>query len=110
MLAAKTDRPETAERATLGEWIRTAREAKGWSQAALAARLGLTITTISRWERGWSAPRRRALRALSRALDRAPDWFSVAPPPRGRRGHVAAAAERISRALAEITEALQHAR
>jgi transcriptional regulator with XRE-family HTH domain len=117
MLAAKTGRPETAERATLGERIRAAREAKGWSQVALAARLGLTITTISRWEHGWSTPRRRALRALSRALralsralGRTPDLFSAAPPPRGRQYHVEAEAERIARALAEITEALQDAR
>lgn len=110
MLAAMTDHSGTTDRIPLGARIRAAREAKGWSQVDLAAHLGLTTTTISRWERGSSTPQRRGLRALSRALDRAPDWFSATPRPRGRRYRVEAAATRIARALAEITEALQDAR
>jgi transcriptional regulator with XRE-family HTH domain len=89
--------------------MRAAREAKGWSQAELAAGIGVTTTTISRWERGASVPRRRALLALSHAFDLAPDPFSSARRRPRRPSHLEAAAHRIARALAEITTALRDA-
>jgi transcriptional regulator with XRE-family HTH domain len=110
MLAVSTDHRMTEEPAPVGERIRAAREAKGWSQAELAAGLGVTVTTISRWERGTSAPQRAALRALSRALDCSHDLLSTPPPPHRRRGSIEAASMRIARGLAEITAALRDAR
>jgi transcriptional regulator with XRE-family HTH domain len=110
MLAVSSDRWTADDAARVAEWIRAAREAKGWSQAELAAGTGVTTTTISRWERGASVPRRGALLALSRAFDRAPDRFSSAPRRPHRPSHVEAAAHRIARALAEITTALRDAR
>lgn len=93
--------------AALGDRIRAARRARSWTQQALAAHVGVTVTTISRWERGMGAPRGRLLRALSQALDRRLDVPTPAVRgwPRGRR--VEAAAERIGRALREIAAELR---
>jgi transcriptional regulator with XRE-family HTH domain len=110
MLAVSSER-STANDAAVAEWIRAAREEKGWSQTALAAAVGVTTTTIARWERGASVPRRDAVRALCRALDGSPDRFSTTSPRRPRRPlHVEAAARRIAQALAQITTALRDAR
>src|ERR1035438_9942949 len=38
------------------EIVRTKRRARGWTQAELAERLGLTNVTISRWEKGRVEP------------------------------------------------------
>jgi len=40
----------------LSEKIKTLREQRGWSQLALAERLGIEQSTVSRWERGLSRP------------------------------------------------------
>jgi transcriptional regulator with XRE-family HTH domain len=48
--------------------IRTAREARGWDQAELARRLGMGQQTVSRWERGETAPRGERLQRLRAAL------------------------------------------
>jgi len=48
--------------------IRSLRRRNGWTQAALAGRLGTDAVTVSRWERGASRPRpsaRARLRELS---------------------------------------------
>ena len=52
--------PWTAER------IRELREARGVSQAAFAAELGTTVTTVSRWENGHRMPRGLSIAALDR--------------------------------------------
>jgi transcriptional regulator with XRE-family HTH domain len=114
MLAVGTDHRRSEEPAPVGERIRAAREAKGWSQAELAAGLGVTVTTISRWERGTAVPQRSVLRTLSRALDCSPelssDPVSTPRPARRRRASIEAASIRIARGLAEITAALRDAR
>src|SRR5258708_12881124 len=38
------------------ERLRHARYEKGWTQAALAEKVGTTFETVSRWERGIKAP------------------------------------------------------
>ena len=57
---------------TIGQRIKAAREARGWTQAELAERLGYkTWVTISRLENGHHAydkPSSRVLMALERAL------------------------------------------
>ena len=61
--------------------LKRLREAAGLSQQALAARIGVGVTTISRWERGvspamLSVPQMKALcRELGVALDDLPDDF-----------------------------------
>lgn len=42
------------------EQIRRARERKGWSQEELAEELGVSVTSVSSWERGVARPRNLA--------------------------------------------------
>jgi len=57
---------------TIGQRIKEAREARGWTQAELASRMGYkTWITISRLENGhhtYDKPSSRVLMALERAL------------------------------------------
>jgi len=48
--------------------IRQLREARGWSQAELAHRVGVAPSTIYNWERGKFDPRASQLRQLALAL------------------------------------------
>ncbi|MCL6640902.1 MAG: helix-turn-helix domain-containing protein [Candidatus Rokubacteria bacterium] len=95
-----------ASEQSFGQRLRALRGERGWSQAELAARLGVSIATLSRWEHGWSSPgprRRRELRAL---------FAQGSPDPSGRRrtpARVVAAARRIARALEEIARAARNA-
>jgi type I restriction enzyme M protein len=50
------------------EWIRTARQGRGLSQAALAERVGASQAQISQWETGKVSPGAAALQALQQVL------------------------------------------
>jgi transcriptional regulator with XRE-family HTH domain len=50
------------------EEIKHIRKQLGWSQERLARELGLSFSTISRWERGESKPSPAAERLLSQSL------------------------------------------
>ena len=50
--------------------IRTIRAELGYSQAELARRMGVTVTTVSRWETGLRRPDRRSSKWLERAVRR----------------------------------------
>lgn len=52
----------------LGEVLRRRREERGWGQAELANRLGVTQQTVSRWENGDSLPRPRRLLEIAELL------------------------------------------
>jgi len=47
------------------EWIKGLRSLYGLTQSELAARLGVTLVTISRWENGQSRPNNIAIKSLS---------------------------------------------
>ncbi len=53
----------------LGEAIRSARTARGMTQEALAAELGVVPQTVSKWERGESQPDTELLAGLADALE-----------------------------------------
>ena len=53
---------------TIGQRIKEARLAKGWTQRALATAMGYTISYISAIECGVYEPSSRALMAFERAL------------------------------------------
>jgi transcriptional regulator with XRE-family HTH domain len=61
--------------------LKKLRESAGLSQQELAVRIGVAVTTISRWERGVSVamltvPQMKALcKALGKSLDELPDEF-----------------------------------
>lgn len=42
-----------------GTQIRSAREARGWTQEQLAARIGVGGRTVGNWERGETVPKNR---------------------------------------------------
>lgn len=48
--------------------IKELREARGWRLEELAARVGVTSATVSRWENGERFPRGENLRVLAKAL------------------------------------------
>jgi Zn-dependent peptidase ImmA (M78 family)/transcriptional regulator with XRE-family HTH domain len=80
----------------VAERIRDARRQRGWSQAELAERLGLTQTAISYWEAGKRAPGLDELLHLAEVLDQDVSFFL----PRGQsrapiRAVLRATAERL---------------
>ncbi len=58
-----------------GDDIRALREDLGWTQEQMAQRLGVSFTTVNRWERGQFAPSPLAERELRRLREEqaAPD-------------------------------------
>lgn len=74
MAASRTPKPgkrsvaNTLDRATFGKRLRTARKQYGWTLSQLAALSGVSITTISRAERGQLALSYEKFSALGRAL------------------------------------------
>ena len=58
--------PNRLPRWTLGDRLRKAREHRGWTQRELSSRLGVSLRTISRWERGENRPSYPLLVAASR--------------------------------------------
>jgi transcriptional regulator with XRE-family HTH domain len=68
--------PATTDlKTTVGLNIRVAREAKGWTQRDLAARVGVVDLAVSRWERGVAMPQPEHLMRLSVELERETSWF-----------------------------------
>ena len=58
--------------------IRMAREVSGFTQKKLAQQIGVSVTTLDAWERGYAKPRKADFDALATALDMSPyslyDW------------------------------------
>jgi transcriptional regulator with XRE-family HTH domain len=65
----------------IGSEIRDARRRKGWTQGDLAARLTVSMRTVSRWESGVSAPRFKERERLAELLG-IPMLRSVSRPRR----------------------------
>lgn len=63
------EEPPKLDRTTFGHRLRTARKRFGWTLAQLAERSGVSITTISRAERGQLALGYENFTALGRALE-----------------------------------------
>ena len=64
---------------TVGQTIREARMARGWTQEYLARELGVSSITVSRWERG-VPPAQRHRQLLAEALSQPsydPDDFAA---------------------------------
>ena len=61
--------------ATFGDRLAAAREAQGLDQRALAARLGVKLSTVQRWEDDQSEPRANKLIALAGILNVSMRWL-----------------------------------
>lgn len=68
---------------TLGEQIRSAREAKNLSQEALAEYLGVSRQAVSKWENGTAVPQGANMTALIEILELDVEKEEPAPKPRG---------------------------
>ncbi|MDB5733093.1 MAG: transcriptional regulator family [Variovorax sp.] len=67
--------PYTLDRETFGKRLRTARKQLGWTLVQLAERSGVSITTISRAERGQLALGYENFAALGHALQMDMGWM-----------------------------------
>jgi transcriptional regulator with XRE-family HTH domain len=65
---------------TIGQRIKAAREARGWTQQQLANAVGCWATQISRWENGVNPPFYATVEAIARALD-APELLQLDQEP-----------------------------
>jgi len=68
----------------LGERIKAARADKGWKQKQLATQMDVEPITISRWERGATAPDLDVLRLVARVTEKPLGYFiaeSLPPAP-----------------------------
>lgn len=68
--------------------IRMLREARGWSQVALAGRIGVAPSTVYNWERGKYAPRAEQWKALAEVFGLRMDEIDVNPPRRDTEGTI----------------------
>lgn len=59
--------------------LRKARKEKGFTQAQLGERLGITGSAISDWESTNSSPSLDRIEELGKILDRSPSWFFLRP-------------------------------
>jgi transcriptional regulator with XRE-family HTH domain len=53
------------------EIVRETRQLKGWTQEEMARKVGVSLSTVQRWERRGAKPNRLAASALSRLFRRA---------------------------------------
>lgn len=77
--------PTTEERQRIGERIRAAREARGWSQADFARRVGITQAGMSFYEAGDRFPVLGIAHAIARTLDMPVEELFVEVMPAGSR-------------------------
>jgi transcriptional regulator with XRE-family HTH domain len=64
----------------LEERLRKAREARGWTQAQLAAKLNVSDATISRYEKGVRYPDLETLKRLAEVLETSVEYLVAEKP------------------------------
>jgi transcriptional regulator with XRE-family HTH domain len=57
-----------AEARDFGAWLKVERQARGWTQAEMAAVIGVSTNTVARWERGEVTPTPLAQGGIRTAL------------------------------------------
>ncbi len=77
------DRELRKERFEMGRRIRKARDAKGWTQAELAEKVGVEQVAIAHYERGLHTPRFRVMKRLAKAFDTNVEYFYSDTVPSG---------------------------
>ena len=89
---------------SISENLKTARKASGLTQAAVAARLGVSNTTLSNWENNVSRPDVDTLRTLCTMYDIRPnevfEWQSSSIDP----SHTALTPEELADRLKDRTD------
>lgn len=95
---------------SLCDWIRTARRDRGWTQQEVALRVGITVRSVSGWERGKAIPHVGTLEALARVLGQEPRRLvgtAQSAIARRRAERVRPVAGRIEGALNEVARHLR---
>src|SRR5947209_8665679 len=64
------------------------RKRRGWSQEAIAKRLGIDPKTVGRWERKESLPTLKLQEELCRLFGKSAEEFGLLPPDNSEVGHV----------------------
>jgi transcriptional regulator with XRE-family HTH domain len=82
--------------------IRAARRDRGMTQQEVAHKVGITVRSISGWERGKAIPHLDTLEALARALGQDPETFVA----RAQWMAAARRAQRVDRIAPRIQDAL----
>ena len=94
----------------LSERIRAARKDLGWTQRQVAHKVGITVRSVSGWERGKAIPHLDTLAVLARALGQEPQNF-VAPAQsmtaRRRAEKLSPVAPRIEGALSRMIQRIR---
>jgi transcriptional regulator with XRE-family HTH domain len=114
---AQASRPSQEEQSTrdfsttkLSARIRTARQDRGWTQREVAHKAGITVRSVSGWERGKAIPHLGKLEALARALGQEPQPFTTSAQlmaAERRAVRVGPAAARIANGLREVEQRLR---
>lgn len=87
---------------TLGDRIRVARRATGWSQAKLAARLGVTASAVGHWERpNGHQPSSENLIEIAKHLSIRVEWLAIGFGVMRQDGRPDSEADSISLSVAE---------
>ena len=68
----KSNQRVPTQPATLGEQIKKHRLELHWFQTGVAAKLGISSTSVSNWERGLTSPSRRMTKRIQEFLEYAP--------------------------------------
>jgi transcriptional regulator with XRE-family HTH domain len=90
--------------------IRAARRDRGWTQREVAVKAGITVRSVSGWERGKAIPHVGKLQALARALGQEPDLFTTSAQlmaAQRRAERVVSAAARIAHGLRQVEQRLR---
>lgn len=86
--------------------IRTLREEKGWTQAELARRLGITRNGVNSWEQGLSMPSPACLVDLAEVFSVSTDYLLGVDA--GATISVSGLSDRDVAILAELADRLRH--
>lgn len=89
-----------AEAKRIGNLIAQVRESRGWSQQDLANEIGISVSTVSRWERGLHRGEPPNVRKLAKALKVAPSLLRPVAPD------MESQLDRIETALADLAARL----
>lgn len=94
MARMATERNEEAKR--IGRLIAELRDARGWSQQDLAGKLGVGVSTVSRWERGLHRSYPENVTKLARLLKVKPGLLRPVEPD------VETQLDRVERAVSQL--------
>ena len=82
MSIAMTDHDTETEAVTFGAWLREVRARTGMTQFALAKRLDISLTTVSRWENDHEYPKMRMIRAELERIGKRSGMPAMPGPPK----------------------------